>query len=233
MASVVTRLPSFHPRGGRGWRAAAGAPGRYRLLHGHDAAPVARPRIRCSSGRTMPAGSTGAWIPTASPPRSPMPTWRCSPAAIMSRPGGCWARTRRPSMASPGIRFAVWAPNAERVSVVGPFCDWDGRRLPMRVLGSSGVWELFVPGLAVGDLYKYEIRSRVTGGVETQDRSLRRSRWRRVRPPPPSPSSDAGYPWQRWRLDAGPHAARLAACAHVDLRGARWAPGSVMPTAAS
>ncbi len=65
-----------------------------------------------------------------------------------------------------GIRFAVWAPNAERVSVVGPFCQWDGRRLPMRVLGSSGVWELFVPGLAVGTIYKYEIRSRVTGSVE-------------------------------------------------------------------
>ena len=67
-----------------------------------------------------------------------------------------------------GIRFAVWAPNAERVSVVGPFCDWDGRRLPMRVLGSSGVWELFVPGLATGELYKFEIRSRATGGVEVK-----------------------------------------------------------------
>jgi len=64
-----------------------------------------------------------------------------------------------------GIRFAVWAPNAERVSVVGSFCDWDGRRLPMRVLDSSGVWELFIPGLAPGAIYKYEIRSRVTGSV--------------------------------------------------------------------
>ncbi|MDR2214822.1 MAG: 1,4-alpha-glucan branching protein GlgB [Nevskiaceae bacterium] len=68
----------------------------------------------------------------------------------------------------PGIRFAVWAPNAERVSVVGPFCDWDGRRLPMRVLGRSGVWELFVPGLPVGQLYKYEIRNRSSGNVETK-----------------------------------------------------------------
>jgi 1,4-alpha-glucan branching enzyme len=64
-----------------------------------------------------------------------------------------------------GVRFAVWAPNAERVSVVGPFCDWDGRRLPMRVLGSSGVWELFVPGLALGTLYKFELRNRETGEV--------------------------------------------------------------------
>jgi len=63
------------------------------------------------------------------------------------------------------VRFAVWAPNAERVSVVGPFCEWDGRRLPMRVLGDSGVWELFVPGLAVGSLYKFEVRSRLQGAV--------------------------------------------------------------------
>jgi 1,4-alpha-glucan branching enzyme len=65
-----------------------------------------------------------------------------------------------------GVRFAVWAPNAERVSVVGPFCDWDGRRLPLRVLGGSGVWELFVPGLAVGEVYKYEIRNRQSGAVQ-------------------------------------------------------------------
>jgi 1,4-alpha-glucan branching enzyme len=59
-----------------------------------------------------------------------------------------------------GIRFAVWAPNAERVSVVGPFCDWDGRRFPMRVLGSFGVWELFIPELKLGELYKFELRQR-------------------------------------------------------------------------
>jgi 1,4-alpha-glucan branching enzyme len=64
-----------------------------------------------------------------------------------------------------GVRFAVWAPNAERVSVVGPFCEWDGRRLPMRVLGDSGVWEIFVPGLPAGVIYKYEIRSRLGGDV--------------------------------------------------------------------
>ena len=65
-----------------------------------------------------------------------------------------------------GVRFAVWAPNAARVSVVGPFCNWDGRRLPMRALGDSGVWELFIPGLAVGQIYKFELRNRDTGGVE-------------------------------------------------------------------
>jgi 1,4-alpha-glucan branching enzyme len=59
-----------------------------------------------------------------------------------------------------GTRFAVWAPNAERVSVVGPFCGWDGRCYPLRVLGNSGVWEIFLPGVGAGELYKYEIRGR-------------------------------------------------------------------------
>src|SRR2546423_10487475 len=57
-----------------------------------------------------------------------------------------------------GTSFAVWAPNAQRVSVVGAFNDWDGRYHPMRLLGSSGVWELFVPGLGEGTLYKFELR---------------------------------------------------------------------------
>ena len=59
-----------------------------------------------------------------------------------------------------GVRFAVWAPNAERVSVVGTFNHWDGRYHPMSVRGSSGVWELFVPELPPGELYKYEIFTR-------------------------------------------------------------------------
>jgi 1,4-alpha-glucan branching enzyme len=56
-----------------------------------------------------------------------------------------------------GVSFAVWAPNARRVSVVGDFCHWDGRYFPMRALGHSGVWEIFIPGLQAGALYKYEI----------------------------------------------------------------------------
>jgi len=61
-----------------------------------------------------------------------------------------------------GVLFAVWAPSAERVSVVGEFNRWDGRTHPMRVHG-NGVWELFIPDLAPGVLYKYEIRA--TGGA--------------------------------------------------------------------
>jgi len=56
-----------------------------------------------------------------------------------------------------GVRFAVWAPNARRVSVVGPFNGWDGRLHPMRLHPSNGIWELFIPGLVEGDLYKYEL----------------------------------------------------------------------------
>jgi 1,4-alpha-glucan branching enzyme len=56
-----------------------------------------------------------------------------------------------------GVRFAVWAPNARRVSVVGGFNNWDGRRHPMRLRHGSGVWEIFVPRAGVGDVYKYEI----------------------------------------------------------------------------
>jgi 1,4-alpha-glucan branching enzyme len=57
-----------------------------------------------------------------------------------------------------GTAFAVWAPNARRVSVVGDFCSWDGRRLPMRFRHECGVWELFVPGVGEGALYKYEVK---------------------------------------------------------------------------
>jgi len=56
-----------------------------------------------------------------------------------------------------GVRFSVWAPNARRVSVVGNFNNWDGRRHPMRLRHPTGVWEVFVPRLQAGELYKFEI----------------------------------------------------------------------------
>ena len=59
-----------------------------------------------------------------------------------------------------GIRFAVWAPNAQSVSVVGDFNGWDRRKHAMRVLGQSGIWELFVPGLPEGELYKFQIKTK-------------------------------------------------------------------------
>ncbi len=59
-----------------------------------------------------------------------------------------------------GVLFGVWAPNAKRVSVIGDFNAWDGRRNPMRLIGTSGVWELFIPGLSEFDIYKYEIKTK-------------------------------------------------------------------------
>ena len=64
-----------------------------------------------------------------------------------------------------GVLFAVWAPNAERVSVVGDFNQWDGRRHPMRVRGGSGVWELFIPELGPHTIYKFEVRNRHDGSI--------------------------------------------------------------------
>ncbi len=58
-----------------------------------------------------------------------------------------------------GVSFAVWAPNAKRISVIGDFNNWDGRLFPMRRMGGSGIWEIFVPGLKAGTLYKYEIKT--------------------------------------------------------------------------
>jgi len=60
-----------------------------------------------------------------------------------------------------GVHFAVWAPNAQRVSIVGDFNLWDGRANPMRNMGPTGIWEIFMPGLDEGALYKFEILSRV------------------------------------------------------------------------
>src|SRR5579859_2267816 len=65
----------------------------------------------------------------------------------------------------PGVAFGVWAPNARRVSVVGDFNQWDGRRHPMRIRGGTGIWELFIPGLKEGEVYKYEIRSNQSGSI--------------------------------------------------------------------
>ncbi|MEQ1486303.1 1,4-alpha-glucan branching protein GlgB [Methyloglobulus sp.] len=64
-----------------------------------------------------------------------------------------------------GVLFTVWAPNAGRVSVVGDFNHWDGRCNPMRSLGGGGIWELFIPGLTAGCLYKFEILNRYSNEV--------------------------------------------------------------------
>jgi len=66
-----------------------------------------------------------------------------------------------------GTAFAVWAPAATRVSVIGDFNGWDGRYHPMRGLGASGVWEIFIPGLGSNTLYKFEVRDS-RGGIRVK-----------------------------------------------------------------
>src|SRR5450759_483741 len=107
----------------------------------------------------------------------------------------------------PGVRFAVWAPNAERVSVVGDFNDWDGRMLPLQSRGASGVWELFMPELPAAALYKYEIRNRASGAVlvkadpYAQSFELRPATAARVSQPTQHVWSDGGWLERRARAD--------------------------------
>jgi len=101
-----------------------------------------------------------------------------------------------------GTRFACWAPSAERVSVVGDFNAWDGRAHPMTSRGASGVWELFVPGVGPGALYKFEIRNRSTGAVFVKSDPY--ARFAELRPGTASCVEGPGHhTWQdaRW-LDA-------------------------------
>jgi 1,4-alpha-glucan branching enzyme len=59
-----------------------------------------------------------------------------------------------------GVLFAVWAPNAKRVSVIGDFCGWDGRIFQMRALGNSGIFEIFIPSVSIDSRYKFEIKTK-------------------------------------------------------------------------
>ncbi|MFZ2956612.1 MAG: 1,4-alpha-glucan branching protein GlgB [Candidatus Ozemobacteraceae bacterium] len=92
-----------------------------------------------------------------------------------------------------GIGFAVWAPNARRVSVIGDFNGWDGRRHVMRSLGSSGVWEIFIPGLPTGQNYKFEVKFKDGTLAEKADPY---AFYAEVRPKTASKTYDiSGYQW--------------------------------------
>ncbi len=85
-----------------------------------------------------------------------MDVWLLSEGTHL-RPYECLGAHVRSLDGVEGVSFAVWAPSAKRVSVVGSFNQWDGRRTPMRLRRECGIWETFVPGLVQGDLYKFEI----------------------------------------------------------------------------
>ncbi|WP_030325918.1 1,4-alpha-glucan branching enzyme [Streptomyces sp. NRRL B-3229] len=101
-----------------------------------------------------------------------------------------------------GTRFAVWAPNAQGVRVAGEFTHWDGQAFPMRSLGASGVWELFLPGIGEGARYKFEITSR------HGDRFLKADPMARATEVPPATASvvaSSHYAWsdQEWMAQRG------------------------------
>lgn len=93
-----------------------------------------------------------------------------------------------------GVRFAVWAPGAIGVAVIGDFCGWNPNQYPMRALGSSGIWELFIPGLSAGQVYKYAIQTQEGYCLEKADPLAR------LAETPPATGSivvaESDYSWQ-------------------------------------
>ncbi|GAA4792314.1 1,4-alpha-glucan branching protein GlgB [Streptomyces ziwulingensis] len=123
-----------------------------------------------------------------------------------------------------GTRFTVWAPNAQGVRVAGDFTHWDGTAFPMRSLGSTGVWELFLPGIGEGATYKFEIHSRYGHRALKADPMARRAE-----EPPNTASvvtashfewSDAE--WLRGRAATPPHEAPFSV---YEVHLPSWRPG--------
>ena len=82
-----------------------------------------------------------------------------------------------------GVAFAVWAPNAEGVAVVGDFCGWNPTQYPMRSLGSTGIWEIFIPGIGAGERYKFSIQTKFSGRIDKADPMAKATH--------PAPSTDS------------------------------------------
>ncbi len=126
----------------------------------------------------------------------------------------------------PGVRFAVWAPNARRVAVVGDFNGWDGRRHPMRLRHDAGVWEIFVPRLPAGVRYKFEITA--ADGTRLPHKADPVARWAELPPATASrvPSAEP-FPWQDedWMAQR-PDARAAAPLSIYELHAASWRRGA-------
>ncbi|WP_330455883.1 1,4-alpha-glucan branching enzyme [Streptomyces sp. NBC_00820] len=123
-----------------------------------------------------------------------------------------------------GTRFTVWAPNAQGVRVAGDFTYWDGTQYPMRSLGASGVWELFVPGVGEGARYKFEITSRHGGRFLKADPMARRTEM------PPATASVVAvsrYEWDDadWMAHRGDAPVHEAPFSVYEVHLASWRPG--------
>ncbi|MFR0354850.1 1,4-alpha-glucan branching protein GlgB [Streptomyces sediminimaris] len=123
-----------------------------------------------------------------------------------------------------GTRFTVWAPNAQGVRVAGEFTCWDGTALPMRSLGASGVWELFVPGIGEGARYKFEITSRYGGRFLKADPMARRTE------EPPATASvvtSSAYEWgdAAWMAHRGDTPVHEAPFSVYEVHLPSWRPG--------
>ena len=120
-----------------------------------------------------------------------------------------------------GTAFAVWAPNAKRVSVVGEFNQWDGRLFPMRMVGGSGVWELFVPGVGNGAIYKYELKTQ-NGDLRIKTDPLAR----RMQSPPETASivESSNFEWgdDAWLKKRAEHDIRRCPVSIYEVHLGSW-----------
>jgi 1,4-alpha-glucan branching enzyme len=124
-----------------------------------------------------------------------------------------------------GVAFAVWAPNALRVSVLGDFNDWDGRRHPMRKRIECGVWEIFVPGVTTGARYKYELERSEGGLLPLKADPL--ARHAELRPANASIVYASTFTWSdaRWMQRRAPHGLREEAVSIYEVHLGSWRRG--------
>ncbi|MGW1689044.1 1,4-alpha-glucan branching enzyme [Streptomyces sp. NPDC002399] len=123
-----------------------------------------------------------------------------------------------------GTRFTIWAPNARGVRVIGDFNYWDGTGFPMRSLGSSGVWELFLPGIGEGTLYKYDICRPDGSHTKRADPMARRTE---VPPATASIVTASHHEWrdQEWMAHRGDVPVHEAPFSVYEVHLPSWRPG--------
>ena len=118
-----------------------------------------------------------------------------------------------------GVQFSVWAPNALEVTVIGDFNKWDPATHRLTPCGSSGIWESFVPGVAVGERYKYRIVTREAGTIEKADPFAFSAET------PPNTASvvvDLEYQWRDESWMASRHQHNSMSMRPLDLRSSSW-----------